>query len=497
MLPNEQRREDQQRADMRVNARKIMKFGLFPSVAVFAISLLLINTGVVEIGMWFLPVVLIVGGLGFVVVTLENLARSGRLSPVERRHLAGTTVRQLDGPDGADGVPIGDARLQETAARTHTLIEGATGTGKTQLLKQMMDYIRAQGDTVVVVDTGWDMHQTFGRPDDLVLSIFDEQSPGWMPQHEVQNPADWKALAQSLIGNGEGDGKQWADMAKAMFASVARGYQKAMSDADLEFDPAEFFHLLTAGSVEELQPYLVGSAAASLADNEKGLANVRMSFFESLGFWEDLKPGDFSIRDWVNLPPAQRPSIFIPHTKRTLPAAKNVISCWLDQLITEAADAGPSDQKVWVIIDELSSLGSIPSLEAAVTELRKTGFRVVCGIQNFEQIEARYGKHSAVTITNNLSNKVMFRATSGDAAERQSKTIGDARNRVTTHGSSRGTGSDGKSTSSSSISTSDVVDRVVLASQISGLPDLHAYVKFSGSDEVLVTTIPIYGKETK
>ena len=68
----------------------------------------------------------------------------------------------------------------------HTLIEGATGTGKTQLLKQMVEHIRARGDTIVVVDTGYDLYKVFGRDGDIVLSAFDPASPGWMPQNEVR-----------------------------------------------------------------------------------------------------------------------------------------------------------------------------------------------------------------------------------------------------------------------------------------------------------------------
>ena len=182
---------------------------------------------------------------------------------------------------------------------------------------------------------------------------------------------------------------------------------------------------LTAAPVDQIAPFLAGSAAASLADNEKGLMNVRMSFFESLGFWSDLKPGSFSMRDWVGR--KDRPSIFIPHTKRTLAASRTLIATWLDQLITEAVDRGEDrDNRVWIVIDELSSLGRIPALEDAVTELRKTGFRVICGIQNYEQVEQRYTRTGAVTITNNLSNKVILRANNEVAAKRASDLIGSA-----------------------------------------------------------------------
>lgn len=389
----------------------------------------------------------------------ESLASPTSLS---RAHVEGAKTLKLIAPQKQNGIPIGNARMPEGMEPLHTLIEGATGTGKTQLLKQMVDYIRKRGDTVVVVDTGYDLHKSFGQANDIILSPFDPASPGWMPQNEVRSPTDWNALAETLIPQGEGSAKEWNAMARAMFAGVCRGYQSMVKDAGEKFDAADLFHLLTAAPVSAVSPFLEGSAAASLAENEKGLTNVRMSFFDALGFWQDLKPGNFSVRDWVAI--TDRPSIFIPHTKRTLPASRTLIATWLDQIITEACDQGENRKnRVWIIIDELSSLGRIPALESAVTELRKTGFRVVCGIQNYEQVEQRYTRTGAVTISNNLSNKVILRANNEVAAERASKLIGDARHRITTRGSS----GQGMSTN-----VQESVERVVLPSQILSLPDL-------------------------
>ena len=232
---------------------------------------------------------------------------------VSRQILAGTSIAELDTPETADPLlPLGNVRLPVHAEPLHLLIEGATGTGKTQALKNMTAFLRARGDTVVAVDGGYDLHQTFGRPKDVVLSLFDERSPGWMPWNEVRSPGDWAALAQSLIGNGRGEAVQWHSMAKAMFAAIGRSYSRMLKEAGEPFDPAEFFHLLTGASGDELAPLLRGTSAASLATNDKGLGAVRMTFYETLKFWEFLRPGDFSIRGWVEKP-GRRPSIFIPY----------------------------------------------------------------------------------------------------------------------------------------------------------------------------------------
>lgn len=405
---------------------------------------------------------------------------------VSRKRLEGAKLLNLTSPIKADGVPIGNARMPPKSEPLHTLIEGATGTGKTQILKRMVDYIRSRGDTVVIVDTGYDMHTALGREGDIVLSVFDDASPGWLPKNEIQNPADWGVLAESFIGEGSGEARQWHQMAKALFVAVARGYEREVQKAGSSFDHSELFHLLTQAPAEDLAPFITGTAAAGLADNEKGLANVRMTFFDSLKFWEHLKPGEFSVRNWVEQR-GKRPSIFIPYRKRTLPECKTLISAWLDQIITAAVDAGENtENRVWIIIDELSGLGEIPSLKVAVTELRKTGFRVVVGIQNYEQVQQIYGREGAITITNNLSNKVIMRANDGATGERQSKLIGDARFRVTKVSRTAG------EKSSLSTSAGDETTRIVLPAEIINLEDLTALVHFAGEEAWHFTKLPIY-----
>lgn len=408
-----------------------------------------------------------------------------------RKRIGGAAIDTAKEPQKGTGLLLGTVLLPPALETQHLLLEGANGTGKTQIIKQFVAQVLARGDKVVVIDSQYEMHRTFAAEyGGVILSPFDDNSPGWLPQNEVRTPQDWNALADTLIDKGEGNSAEWQAMARAFFVSVARGYHRDILAADYDFDHMELFRLLTSASIEEIAPFLDGSAAASLADNEKGLTNVRMSFFESLAFWQDLKAGDFSVRDWVG--DENRPNLFIPHTKRTLGALRTLIATWADQIVQEACDLGENrDRRVWVIIDELASLGKIPALEEATAELRKTGFCIVVGVQNIEQIEQRYTKTGARTINSNLSSKVFFRVNDPDAAERISKTIGDARHVVRSYSTS------GSPEKGRSESVAEQVERLVLASDIQALENLHAFVKTAGSDTTYRTIIPIFGKDGK
>lgn len=495
-IENETDNDDLRAEENKIIARvrRISFYALIVTAVIFLLIIMLLQNREMQTDFMFWVFLISLGSVGvagFVWWACDHLF----VPPlIEKRQLAGAKVRAASATDSqGEGVPIGGLRMPQRVEPQHLIIEGATGTGKTQLLKQMIDYMRDRGDTLVIVDSSYEMHRTFGRQGDLVLSPFDEKSPGWLPNNEVRTPADWNALAETLIqSSGEGNSAEWNKMARAFFVGIARGYQREVEAAGLDFDHMVLFRLLTSADVDEIAPFLEGSAAASLADNEKGLTNIRMSFFDSLGFWSDLKPGSFSLRDWVRS--HDRATIFIPHTKRTLSAARPLITTWLDQIVQEACDGGEDrERRVWIIIDELSSLGRIPALEEAVTELRKTGFRVVAGLQAMAQVQKIYGQHSAETILGNLSNKVWFRPSGEATAERISREIGTARYRITSRSESH-TEKSGPNPNIS-ISETERDERLVLASDLAGLPDLHAYVRWAGSNETVKTVVPIFRKE--
>lgn len=416
----------------------------------------------------------------------DTPARAGQ----NRRKIGGASVESASKPQSGEGLLLGSVRLPFHVEPQHIIAEGAPGTGKTQLLKQFIAQVLERGDKVVVIDSQFEFFNTFAdQYGGTILSPFDDRSPGWLPQNEVRTSTDWNALAETLIAKGEGNSAEWNAMARAFFAAIAKGYHREVKAAGVEFDHIALFRLLTSSSVEEIAPFLEGSAAASLAENEKGLTNVRMSFFESLSFWEDLRPGSFSVRDWVA--DDNRQNLFIPHTKRTLGAIRTLIATWTDQVVQEACDLGENrDRRVWVIIDELASLGKIPSLEEAAAELRKTGFCLLVACQTVEQLQARYGREGSRAINSNLGTKVWLRVNDPDSAERISRAIGDARHRIEATSVS-GEGGRNKR----NVSVTDQTERLVLASDIAGMENLKAFVRPAESSTSYYTTIPIFGKD--
>ena len=124
----------------------------------------------------------------------------------KRQKIGGASVDTASKLQAGNGLLLGNVRLPPHIEPQHIIAEGAPDTGKTQLLKQFIEQVLARGDKVVVIDSQFEFFNTFADEfGGMILSPFDDRSPGWLPQNEVRTPSDWNALAETLIAKGEGN----------------------------------------------------------------------------------------------------------------------------------------------------------------------------------------------------------------------------------------------------------------------------------------------------
>jgi len=155
------------------------------------------------------------------------------------------------------------------------------------------------------------------------------------------------------------------------------------------------------------------------------------------------------------------------HRKKLLPLS----SLWLDWLVLRLMD--PLQQpvsRVWFVLDELASLQRLPQLHTAVTENRKFNNPLILGFQGRSQLEKRYGK-DAETMLAQPATKIFLRTNEPHAAKWVSEALGEIeieRLRESHHqGRHKG----------KNFSLDRQVEPLVLASEISGLRDMRAYLK--------------------
>jgi hypothetical protein len=164
--------------------------------------------------------------------------------------------------------------------------------------------------------------------------------------------------------------------------------------------------------------------------------------------------------------------IFITSRPALREALRPLISLWLDILVLRLlTEPHPGQRPAWFVIDELASLQRLPQLHTAITENRKANNPVILGFQGRSQLEARYGE-DAEAMLSQPATKIFLKTSEPRAARWVSEAIGEVeieRLRETHYEGQRA----GKN-----FALDRQTEPLVLPSEISGLDQLHAFLKY-------------------
>jgi hypothetical protein len=352
----------------------------------------------------------------------------------------------------------------------HAKILGTTGTGKSTIIRQIIDIARRRGDRMIIADPDGGYLAAFYDPDrDHVLCPFDGRSALWDLFAEIKTPYDSRMVAESLIPLGR-SGDEWPEYARTFVAALLSVCKKkGLSIAD-------FWNLAMCAPQEVLHELLAGTQAEPYTEknNARMLGSIRSVAGTSLAALEhvkDAKGEAMGVRDWMRKGTG---TLFIPYQASQISSLRNLVSAWMRLGITELMEMPEQDNRVWFVIDELDAIGRIDGLKDALARLRKFGGRVVLGFQSLSQILATYGEEDAATIMENCTNTVVLRCSAsagGGTSAFASQLIGERE--ITQTNSSKD--ADGRT----STSTSVVKNSLILPSEIERLPDLEGFTKIA------------------
>lgn len=311
----------------------------------------------------------------------------------------------------------------------HLLVHGTVGMGKSQLIMKLMDGLRARGDRVIVYDKGCTFTQAyFQEGHDVLLNPFDVRCANWDLWLEAPKDELLENMAESLIPmHGEND-PFWVNAARTVFASAASKMRE-----DKERSLSKLLRLLVTGEFNELEPYLAGTAAATLVSNkiEKTAISIRsvittyLKSMQSLSGLEESGQTPFSIRDYL-LNNDLGGWLFISSNGEQHKSLKPLISMWIAMAsLTLLSLPEDPHRRIWFICDELPSLHKLPLLGETIAEVRKFGGCFLLGMQSFSQLEKVYGRSGAAEIFDLLNTRAFFASPSHEMAQLVSKELGD------------------------------------------------------------------------
>jgi hypothetical protein len=344
---------------------------------------------------------------------------------------------------------------------------GDTGAGKSALMFQVLRQVRSRGDSAIVYDPAREYVRRFYDPErgDVILNPLDKRCPYWGPAEELRSRSEAKALSVSLFQPPQDrKGEFFIESPQKIFAFL------------MAYGPTPDELVQWMSNPEEIDRRLKGTEHAHLIDPRAH--QQRAGVLGSLGLVADslrLLPkrddgnGAWTATEWAD----QRQGwIFLTSLPAEREALRPLQSLWIDWLVLRLLNEPTEAQKrVWFIIDELASLQKLPQLHTAITEARKSRNPVVLGFQGKAQLEYLYG-HLAEVMLSQPATSVWLTTKEPSAGEWVSKFIGKVeveRLRETHFDGTR---------AGRNFSLDRQVEPLVLESEISGLADLHAYMKY-------------------
>jgi hypothetical protein len=356
-------------------------------------------------------------------------------------------------------------RIPQRAEGQHIELMGDTGTGKTRLIMQLLVQIRERGHSAIVYDPACEFAQRFYDPSkDIILNPLDARCPYWGPSEELRRRAEAKAIAASLYQpTTDKKGEFFTETPQKIFAHL------------LTFGPSPQELVEWMANPDEIDRRVQNTEMAMMI--AKGAQQQRNGVLASLGLIADslrmLPTKDSTKNHWSATEWAEHRKgwIFLTSKPSEREALRPLHSLWIDLLVLRLLNEPKESQHpVWFVLDELASLQRLPQLHTAITENRKSKNPLVLGFQGKAQLEMIYG-HLAEVMLSQPTTKIFLRTTEPKAAEWVSNAIGkiEIERLRETHSTGLRAGNN--------FSIERQVEPLVLDSEISGLPDKHAFLK--------------------
>lgn len=383
-------------------------------------------------------------------------------------------------------LPFASVILPTKYEPEHILIAGKTRVGKTVCLMQQLEEVRKAGHPAVVYDFKGEYVQKFYREGkDFIINPLDSRGAKWNLFDEMLTVPDISALVGSLVPASEGQERFWntaaQDTLRGVIAALYAQGESSRSNTAL-------WSALTSSipDIAELcNTTAHGKAAYSHLQNPKnnqaaGIIAVLMSYVSFLEFAQN--GGGFSLNSWLKNPGDS--FIFLtgrPEVENTLRPYTSLLVDLLGKKFLSLPDN--KERCIYFFLDEFGNMQKLPTIKGLLTAGGSKGATVVLGIQDLSAVTKIYGKEDGETIFNscgtalvlNLADPATARIFSDRFGERQywdtseTKTMGpaDARDGV-------------------SLVRNKVTERLILPSEIQGLPKLQGYLKIPENNPALI-----------
>ena len=378
---------------------------------------------------------------------------------------------------------FGQIPIPWKAENRHFLIMGRPGTGKTTLLNQVLEKLRAREEKVIVYDFKGDYLSTFyDSSKDFIFNPLDNRCVNWCLFDEISMLPDIDSIATSMIPPSFRDDKFWVDAARDIFSSILHylvitGNRTNQAIWELvSYTEPQMLQLMQDAVTQGIEPakkalgYLQGYEQGSKVASDT-LSTMRQ--YTNCFLYMSHLGNDFSIKKWLDEDGGS--FLFVSNYANLRDTLKPILSLMIDLAMKHILSMPEDiDRRRFIILDEFASLQRLTTIVQALEQGRSKGASLWLALQDISQLQKLYGYETTHTIANNCNTILSFAVSDPNSQEYLSRLFGETEILETDESLSMGPADyrDGLT-----LQRRRRKEPLLLPSQFGILPDFHFYLK--------------------
>lgn len=313
----------------------------------------------------------------------------------------------------------------------HMFIYGSVGSGKSVILKHLLEQVVRQKKKAFFYDIKGDLTSIFQG---VIVCPFDKRSWVWDVGRDVATQTQAAAFSQSIIPPEEGSGAFWASAAQALLEGCVRELQATKGK---DWGWAELAALVArpAGPMSQALSIHYPRAAALISNPDSNTTSSCMAVLangtaviERLALaWPERKPDRmFSMLDWIKDSYEGRKQVIVQSGPDEV-LARSYISAMINVAVPEIISPSLSDDEVGRFLgfffDELTSAGKL-NIEPLLALGRSKGVVACMAVQDWSQVERVYGDKTAQAFSGLVGTHIVCQLQIGETREKISRNLG-------------------------------------------------------------------------
>ncbi len=348
----------------------------------------------------------------------------------------------------------------------HTLVIGATGSGKTTSVVDPLVYSLAKAkESMIITDPKGEIykqHSNLLRARGYKIIVLNFRNPQYgncwnpltLPYQLYKKGNTDKAtelvddVALNILKDKKAQDPFWENSAADYFSGVALGLFEDAKEEEINLNSISYVTTVgeekfaTSNYIKEYfglkgessTPYIFASNTInSPAETKGGILSVfrqKIRLFASREqLSEMLSRSDFNMREIGKVPTAV---FMVIHDEKTTYHALATIfikQCYETLIDVAQESGGKLPVRTNFILDEFANMPPLKDVTTMVTAARSRAIRFTFIIQNFAQLNDVYGKEDAETIRSNCGNLIYLLTTELAALEEISKLCGEKKSK--------------------------------------------------------------------